>query len=299
MDEKTLQIITSKSQADKAINSLKGILLGINLDKVVNSDEIHELKNWVKKHHELVLRNPFREFMLIIDSIAEEDLGLTETIEDLFWLCQKYEGDNYYYNAVTTDLQTLQGLCHGILADGEISDKEIFDLDKWLDDNEHLNTYYPYDEIRSLVLSIASDGKVIEDERLVLKAYFSQFVNLANSDIQQKIKEDTKEVNISGLCTSEPVVNFDGKTFCITGVLKNETKESLKQKITNLGGITTDSVTKKTDYLVVADNGNPAWAFSCYGRKVEKAVNMRKDGHVITLIHEFDLYDAIEDFGAN
>lgn len=299
MDQKTLQIITSKSQADKAINSLKGILLGINLDKVVNTDEIQELKNWVKKHHELVLRNPFREFMLIIDSIAEEDLGLTETIEDLFWLCQKYEGDNYYYNAVTTDLQTLQGLCHGILADGEITDKEIFDLDKWLDDNEHLNTYYPYDEIRSLVLSIVSDEKVTEDERLVLKAYFSQFVNLTNSDIQQKIKEDTKEVNISGLCTSEPVVNFDGKTFCITGVLKNETKESLKQKITNLGGITIDSVTKKTDYLVVADNGNPAWAFSCYGRKVEKAVNMRKDGHVITLIHEFDLYDAIEDFGAN
>lgn len=299
MDQKTLQIITSKSQADKAINSLKGILLGINLDNVVNTDEIHELKNWVKKHHDLVLRNPFREFMLIIDSIAEEDLGLTETIEDLFWLCQKYEGDNYYYNAVTTDLQILQGLCHGILADGEITDKEIFDLDKWLDDNEHLNTYYPYDEIRSLVLSIVSDGKVTEDERLVLKAYFGQFVSLANNDIQQKIKEDTKEVNISGLCTSEPVLNFDGKTFCITGVLKNETKESLKQKITNLGGITTDSVTKKTDYLIVADNGNPAWAFSCYGRKVEKAVNMRKDGHVITLIHEFDLYDAIEDFGAN
>lgn len=299
MDPKTIQIITSKSQADKAINSLKGILLGINLDNVVNSDEIKELKNWVKKHHELVLRNPFREFMLLIDSIAEKDLEITETIEDLFWLCQKYESDNYYYNAVTTDLQTLQGLCHGILADGEITDKEIFDLDKWLDDNEHLNTYYPYDEIRSLVLSIISDGKVTEDERLVLKAYFSEFVNLTNNDIQQKIKEDTKEVKISGLCTSEPVVDFDGKTFCITGVLKNETKESLKQKITNLGGITTDSVTKKTDYLVVADNGNPAWAFSCYGRKVEKAVNMRKDGHVITLIHEFDLYDAIEDFGSN
>lgn len=299
MDPKTIQIITSKSQADKAINSLKGILLGINLDNIVNKDEIKELKNWVKKHHDLVLRNPFREFMLIIDSIVEEDLGLSETVEDLYWLCQKYESDNYYYNAVTTDLQTLQGLCHGILADGEITDKEIFDLDRWLDDNEHLNTYYPYDEIRSLVLSIISDGKITEDERLVLKAYFSQFVNLANTDIQQKIKEDTKDVNISGLCTSEPVVDFDGKTFCITGVLKNETKESLKQKIINLGGIITDSVTKKTDYLIVADNGNPAWAFSCYGRKVEKAVNMRKDGHVITLIHEFDLYDAIEDFGSN
>lgn len=62
MDQKTLQIITSKSQADKAINSLKGILLGINLDKVVNTDEIHELKNWVKKHHEFDLYDAIEDF---------------------------------------------------------------------------------------------------------------------------------------------------------------------------------------------------------------------------------------------
>jgi len=63
MDDKTLQIITSKSQADKAINSLKGILLGINLDKTVNKDEIDELKLWAQKHKELINRNPFKEFM--------------------------------------------------------------------------------------------------------------------------------------------------------------------------------------------------------------------------------------------
>lgn len=66
--------------------------------------------------------------MNIIEQTISNKIPPKETIEDLYWLCQKYENDNYYYNAVTTDLQTLQGLCHGILSDGTINEKEIFDF---------------------------------------------------------------------------------------------------------------------------------------------------------------------------
>lgn len=88
---------------------------------------------------------------------------------------------------------------------------------------------------------------------------------------------------------------FEGKTFCITGVLQRGNRENLHRDIIKLGGIPTDSLTKKTDYLIVGDNGNPAWAFSCYGRKVEKAINLRKEGHTIMLIHELDFSDLIDD----
>lgn len=290
-----LQIITSKARADKAISSLKGILLGINSDGEINESEIKELKEWSKKHQELINRNPFKEFMTIIQETIENRIPEKETIEDMFWLCQKYESDNYYYNGVTTDLQTLQGICHGILADGEINEKEVFDLGNWLEQNTYLNTYYPYDEIRSLVLSIIADRKVDEDEKLILKAYLNQFVNLENQNISEKINHETYDIDIAGHCTSEPDVIFDGKTFCVTGVLKSGNREALKQTISGLGGIPTNSVTKKTDYLIVGDNGNPAWAFACYGRKVEKALDMRKNGHTICLIHEFDFMDSIED----
>jgi NAD-dependent DNA ligase len=295
MDEHTLKVYTAKAQADKAISTLKGILLGINLDGIVNEKEIHELHEWVISQNELVKRNPFNEFMTIIENTISNKIPIKETIEDLYWLCQKYEGENYYYNAVTTDLQTLQGLCHGILSDGIINDKEIYDLQKWLEENGHLNTYYPYDEIRSLVLSIVSDHKIDEEEKLVLKAYFNQFVKLEDTAIAKQLENETIGVNIAGLCTSEPNVTFPGKTFCITGILKRGNRETLQNDITKLGGIPTDSVTRKTDYLIVGDNGNPAWAFSCYGRKVEKALSMRKEGHTIMLIHEFDFADIIED----
>ena len=295
VDQEVLKIYTAKSQADKAISSLKGILIGINLDKVVNEKEINELKKWVVAHNNLIHRNPFNEFMTIIEETISNKIPVVETIEDLYWLCQKYEGNNYYYNAVTTDLQTLQGLCHGILSDGTIGDNEIFDLNDWLSENEHLNTYYPYDEIRSLIVSIVSDNKIDKEEKLVLKAYFKQFIKLEDTDVQKRIEDETSDITIAGLCTSEPNVTFFEKTFCITGVLKRGNRETLQNDIRKLGGVPTESISKKTDYLIVGDNGNPAWAFSCYGRKVEKALNLRKEGHTITLIHEFDFADIVDD----
>lgn len=295
LNQKELEVFTSKARADKAINSLKGILLGINLDEQVNETEINELKKWAENHRSLINRNPFKEFMTIIDETVSNNIPATETIEDLFWLCQKYENDNYYYNAVTTDLQTLQGICHGILADGIINEKEVRDLEKWLDNNTHLSTYYPYDEIRSLMLSIVSDGIIEEEEILILKAYLNQFVNIENKEIAKQIDQDTADINISGHCTSDPNIDFDGKTFCVTGVLKSGNRSELENLISDLGGMPTRTVTKKTDYLIVGDNGNPAWAFACYGRKVEKALEMRKGGHQICLVHEFDFMDAVED----
>lgn len=295
LNEKELNIITSRARADKAISSLKGILIGINLDKKVNKEEINELQKWASSHKGLINRNPFKEFMTIIEETVSNNIPVTETIEDLFWLCQKYENDNFYYNGVTSDLQILHGICHGILADGVIDQKEIYELQKWLEENTHLSTYYPYDEIRSLILSIVSDGKVEEEEKLVLKAYLNQFVNLEDKNVEKKINRETNDINISGHCTSNPEIELDGKTFCITGVLKSGNRASLEKTILDWGGIPTKTLTKKTDYLIVGDNGNQAWAFACYGRKVEKALSLRKNGHQISLIHEFDFIDAIED----
>lgn len=295
IDQQKLLVFTTKSRADKALNTLKGILLGINLDDIVTPEEINELHKWVETFRDLINRNPFKEFMSIIEETISNSIPQKEAIEDLYWLCQKYEADNYYYNAVTTDLQTLEGLCHGILSDGVISDQEVFNLHEWLSSNEHLNSYYPYDEIRSLVLSIVSDKKIEDEERLILKAYLKQFVDIQDNNVAKKIDKETIGINISAYCTSEPEVTFRGKTFCITGILQRGSRKQLCEDILKLGGLPVDIVTRKTDYLIIGDNGNQAWAFACYGRKVEKALGLRKEGHNIMLIHEFDFADIVDD----
>lgn len=290
-----LNILTSKAQADKAINSLKGILSGILIDDKVNEDEVQELQAWAKAHKNLIERNPFKEFIHHVDVMLKFNEERQEIIEDMYWLCHQYEDDNIYYNAITTDIQMLQGICHGILSDGVINDLEINQLHEWLESNSHLSTHYPYDELRSIVLSIVADGVIDDDERLILKAFINQFVNLQTTEVKQEVDAETSDINIFGLCTSEPSIEFKGANFCCTGNLSMGSKSDFEQLLNQLGATYTKNLTLKTDYLIVGDNGNPAWAFACYGRKVEKAIELRKKGHQITLIHEFDFLDIVED----
>jgi len=288
-----LKVLTSKARADKAINSLKGILLGILSDDIIDAREMDELRLWAKEHFDLISRNPFREFMLLIENTASNEIPAKEAVEDLYWLCQKYEHDSIYYNGITSDLQLLQGIFHGILADGILNDEEIFKLHVWLSENEHLNSHYPYDEIRSLVLSIVADKKIDEEERAVLAAFIKQFVELKNTDIAEKVERDTNGVNISGICAVDPEIIFENKTFCITGILSRGTRNELQKAIANKGGTPVNTISQKTDYLIIGDTNNACWSYSCYGRKVEKALDLRKSGHTIILVHEFDVFDAV------
>lgn len=285
---------TTKSEADKAINSLKGILLGIMADKKIRDVEIRELRNWCSSHEEFIRRNPFKEFMsIILNGIDGQGLQLDD-VDDMYWLCQKYENDNIYYDAVTSDLQVLHGYCHGILSDGVIADEEIIALEKWMTENEHLSSNYPYDEIYCLVSSILSDGVITEEERDRLMAFFNEFVNIHDSETSDVIKEKIADVRLSGICSFDPEIYIDGKVFCFTGIGQRATRHEFERFITDNGGVYHNSVIQKTDYLVIGETDNPCWSFACYGRKVEKAINLRKKGNSIALIHEFDFWDAIE-----
>ena len=294
MDNK-ITIVTKKARIDKAIQSFKGILIGIKSDNSLNQKEINELIIWIK-NSDFISINPFNEFFKILNNSIKYNEYSIEMIEDLYWLCCKYEDDNIFYNAITSDLQVLQGIFHGILSDGIVKDEEIYSLNNWLKENEHLSTFYPYDEIQSIIISIISDKKIIEEERNILMTFLKNFVELGNKETDKSIKNITQDININGICSIDPIITFENKVFCITGILSRETKTELHKTLIELGAKITDGLTRKTDYLIVADNNNPAWAYSCYGRKVEKAVNLRKEGNQIILIHEFDLYDSIEDY---
>jgi NAD-dependent DNA ligase len=285
------RIFTSRSEIDKAINSLKGILLGMNFDLLVNDIEIKELDNWCTIHHDLINKNPFKEFITLIKESINNSLIRRDTLEDLYWLVQKYQHEGKYYDKVTCDLQTLHGICHGVIADGFINDDEIFELKKWIDTRDYLVSYYPYDEIKCLISSILSDGKIDDEERKRLLAFFHDFAKIVTKEVAQKIDGEIDDLSISGICTLDPQIEFINKTFCFTGIAKRATREELIAIVKELGGNYIDNVSKNTDYLIVGDNGNPCWAFACYGRKVEKAINLRKEGKKVSIIHEFDFWD--------
>ena len=88
-------------------------------------------------------------------------------------------------------------------------------------------------------------------------------------------------------------IEIEGKIFCFTGSSEKASRKEIAANIQKHGGVFTPSVTQKTDYLIVGNEGNPCWAFSCYGRKVEKAVGLRKKGINIQIVNEDDFWNAL------
>lgn len=291
--EKSYRIFTGKSEAHKAFNSLKGIIDGISIDNLINEKEIKELENWCVRHEFLANRDPFKDLITNIQVIISDNEVTGDEIEDMKWLCHQFSTGFDFFDHLTSDMQILQGILHGMLSDGKITDNEIMGLSNWIAERRHLETMYPYDEIKGLLFNILKDGMIDETEKKILKKYISEFVNLADEDLQKKLSEELKDIKISGICTVNPSINIPEKLFCFTGKSSKSSRSEIAELIESNGGKFNKNLTKKTDYLIVGNDGNPCWSYATYGRKVEKAIEMRKSGSHIQIVNETDFWNKI------
>jgi hypothetical protein len=55
-----------------------------------------------------------------------------------------------------------------------------------------------------------------------------------------------------------------------------------------------DSVTSKTDVLVVGMIASPDWIQSTHGRKIEAAISMKQGGHPIVIVPEEHWLEALQ-----
>ena len=288
---------TAPAELHKAVNTLKGIVAGITTDRQISEDEVNELSHWCLCHANFIDRHPFNELIPLIHSVYEDGIITDDEAKDIVWLCNNFVSDNDYYNLVTSSIQFLSGMIHGILADNKISDEEIRMLKKWTTANDFLAGTYPFDEIESLLLSILSDGVVTDDERNMLKAFLSNFIDLKSSynlnDAElNSLKEQYK---ISGICAACQEIDFEGNLFCFTGRSEIAERKDIADIIEHFGGKFKNNLTNSTRYMIVGNDGNPCWAFSCYGRKIEDAVKRRESGQLLTIVNEVDFWDIVED----
>lgn len=183
------------------------------------------------------------------------------------------------------------------MADNTITDEEIFALKDWIEKHDYLSGTYPFDEIESLIMTILLVGNITEDERNILKGFFSNFIDLKISyNLNEKELSEIKEkYSLNGICAICQEIDFEDNVFCFTGESTKAKRQEIATLIETLGGKFNNNVTKKTRYLVVGNKGNPCWAFSCYGRKVEEAMKLRQNGQNITIVNETDFWDIIED----
>ncbi len=273
---------------ERDVNALSGLIRGIALDGHIKPSELNALFGWCAgiriQHNDI-----FDEAISRIEAAASDGVLDEEEREDLLHFCERLSVPASRVDQFSRDMQVLHGLLAGVAADGVIVEQEIKELRRWLDGSTHLKGVWPYDEIDSLIASALHDGHLDESEQRFLMAFTSQFLD---GDNELRRDTSTEALVKYGICAVKPAIDFAGNVFVVTGESSTPRTE-IHEEIERRGGIVQNRVTDSTNLLVVCADGSPAWAFSCYGRKIEQAMNLRKHGARITIVHETDFWARI------
>lgn len=295
-DHATYRRFTGKIEFEKIFNTLIGLIEGIVIDAQINEVELGFLQTWLDDQRARAQKHPFNEIIPLLDQTIADGVLSSGGKEDILWLCKRLTASEYL-SLAAADMQRLRSLVAAIGSDGKVSVEELCGLADWLLEHEHLRTCWPYDEIDSLVTGVLEDGKIEPAEHAMLMAFFAEFVAVVDSKavVSAHVKEGATVV---GLCAVGPAIRFPDAIFCLTGSSRKYSRQDFSAVIADRGGTAVNGVSKRVHYLVIGADGNPCWAYACYGRKVERAVELRKEGHPIVIVHEKDFHDAVADLRA-
>jgi len=140
-----------------------------------------------------------------------------------------------------------------------------------------------YKTLDNLINADISELVEINDiGEIIAKSIYEYFKDEENIKLINKLKEysvNTKYINNKNIEEDE---FFQNKTFVLTGTLYQITRDKASALIEDLGGKTSNSVSKKTDYVIVGENA---------GSKHDKAIKLN-----IPIINEEEFLKKIEKY---
>jgi NAD-dependent DNA ligase len=178
-------------------------------------------------------------------------------------------------NFVSKAFDQLKGICHGILADGVISDIEASYFRDWVTANSAVETTWPFSEIAARVGAIFADGVVTDEERQELSEIMREITG--GGFLPVVGLDDTSSALPLCKPAPEPII-FADREYCVTGRFAFGTRKRVVDAIAERGGTFNSNPRRGTSYLVIGHFCSRDWKYTSYGTKIERAVELR-DGH--------------------
>jgi len=200
-----------------------------------------------------------------------------------------------YRNSEIKDrnIDELLGLCRGIIADGETNQREAEFLRNWIENNFSRRDLmvYPLKTLYWRLMGMLQDGILDDEESRELFEILERYTGECSI-----IKEARQFTSTLPLDLPMPEVKIKGSQFVFTGAFTIGTRKACETLIKDLGGEYKKAPTLKTDYLVIGLLGSEDWIHSSYGRKIEKAVELRDERKTgISIISEEHFIRFLED----
>lgn len=178
-------------------------------------------------------------------------------------------------------LDELIGLAKGMAADGIINQAEAIFLQKWLEKNNEITSAPLVETIYNRVCAMLCDEVLDLEESQELLGLLTGFTGpLA---MEKQLENMTATLPLD---EPPPELFFNDKLYCFTGKFLSATRRECEELTATLGGICKTSVSGKLDYLVIGFIGSEDWAHTSYGRKIEKALELKNQGTEIHIVSE-------------
>jgi NAD-dependent DNA ligase len=183
----------------------------------------------------------------------------------------------------------LTGIVTGVVADQQLADLEIQFLSMWLTENQEATAAWPGSVIHRKVREVLADGVITEEERAHL---LDVLRSLASSDFSLT---GSAAAEVAALPINDDVtVALRHAGVCHTGEFLFGTRAACERATLSAGGMPLDSVTRRTDLLVIGTRVSSNWASTSFGRKIQKAAELQEAGHAIEIVSERRWLEALQ-----
>ena len=161
----------------------------------------------------------------------------------------------------------LLGVCKGIIADGKVVPEEADYLKLWLEKHQAYKSFWPANVLSERISAIYEDGVVDGEEQEELAELLGKITG-EKPGFKDAI-ELAKNVVVD---YPQPRVDFEGKSFCLTGRFAFGPHSKCGQAIESRGGSWTEFPNPETDYLVIGALQGKRWDLPSKGKKIEFVV---------------------------
>lgn len=190
--------------------------------------------------------------------------------------------------SLTRSTQVLTGIITGIVADGQLHDMEIQMLNTWLSKNQEVATIWPGSAVARHLREVLADGVITADEKAYLLTSLQQLIGTEFAETGS-VSTDTDGLPFD----HDAEVRFAASGICLTGEFLYGTRAACEKLSEKAGAVPMGSVSKKVAYLIIGTHASPNWVNTSYGRKIQKAMELKEAGHLIAIIPEKRWVEAI------
>ncbi len=276
------QAFSFSRQKEKAMHGLQGILAGVVADQRLNEKELLFLDAWLKSQDAL---RDHEDVVAILSQVGEvlEDGEITrEELAAMQTSIEKIvEANNEDPGEGIGRADELVGFLTGVASDGILNDQEVDALSTWLNRNESIRDKWPASVIVNRLNNILEDGIITEEERQDLMVTVQQITGTESTT-----EEVSYEASTEVWEDSVENVKIAGSVFCLSGEFVSGDRNTVDTNLRLRGAETSPNVNKDVNYLVIGTLASRDWLYTSHGRKIEKALLLKRKDVPISVITE-------------